>query len=191
MSNREITRARSYHRHWSRGIHIRRVVVFRPAPGDHPANVTVMPQQPSPDQVIANDAFDAYKSANYPKLSRGEAFERFAISQVALRRFNLSPSEVATGIVGDTNDGGIDGFFIFLNGQEFVEAGSIRFTNRKNALAGLQRGVRLDMRNRACRGRPQLGHECDPEDSERSRSDPHSQPYGCFPSRLSMQRRGG
>ena len=111
---------------------------------DDAANVTVMSQS-TPDQIIANDAFDAYKAANYPKLSRGEAFERFAISEVALRHLNLSPSEVESGIVGDTDDGGIDGFFIFLNGQEIVEASSVRLTNRKNALEGLQRGVKLDI----------------------------------------------
>jgi hypothetical protein len=104
-----------------------------------------MPHEPSPDQVIASDAFTAFQTANFPRLSRGEAFERFAIGEVALRTYNLGPSEIDAGVVGARDDGGIDAIYIFLNGQELVEADSIRVTNRKNALSGLQQGVILDV----------------------------------------------
>jgi AIPR protein len=100
---------------------------------------------PTPDQVIAKDAFAAFKSANYPKLSDGDAFERFAMSQIALRRFGLSVADINSGLVGASNDGGIDGFYVFLNGQELVKSDSVRLSRRQKALDGLQRGLTLDV----------------------------------------------
>lgn len=104
-----------------------------------------MAQALSPDQVIASDAFHDYQAKNLPGMSRGPAFERFTVNQVALRRQELGLSDIESGICGDKNDGGIDGFYIFLNGQELVQTDSKRVTNRKNALDGLQRGVAIDI----------------------------------------------
>ncbi len=99
----------------------------------------------TPDQVIAKDASAEYKRTNYPKLSDDEAFERFAVSQVALRRQNLDPSEVESGLVGARDDGGLDGFYIFLNGQELIDSDSARLTRRRDALSGLQFGLTIDV----------------------------------------------
>jgi len=99
----------------------------------------------TPDQIIARDNFAAYKQANYPTLSEDDAFERFAVSQIALRRHTIDSSEIESGLVGAQSDGGIDGFYIFVNGQELIESDSIRLTRRKNALDGLQLGLTLDV----------------------------------------------
>lgn len=99
----------------------------------------------TPDQVIAHDSFVAYKSANYPSLSDDDAFERFAVSEIALRRSKLGAAAVENGLVGAKDDGGIDGFYVFLNGQELVEPDSIRLTRRKNALDGLQPGLTVEV----------------------------------------------
>ena len=99
----------------------------------------------TPDQTIAKDAFTAYNKANYPKLSAPEAFERFAMHEVALREYSLSAAQTESGLVGATNDGGIDGFFVFLNGQELVEADSVRVSRRQKALDGLQAGLTIDI----------------------------------------------
>ena len=99
----------------------------------------------TPDQTIATDAAAAYKLENYPTLSDDDAFERFAMSQVALRRQNLDPSAIETGLVGAQNDGGIDGFYIFLNGQELIDSDSARLTRRRDALSGLQFGLTIDV----------------------------------------------
>lgn len=69
-----------------------------------------MAQALSPDQVIASDAFHDYQAKNLPGMSRGPAFERFTVGQVALRRQELGLSDIESGICGDKNDGGIDGF---------------------------------------------------------------------------------
>ena len=99
---------------------------------------------PTPDQAIAKDAFDHFKHQNYPKESDAIAFEYFA-GGLATKRYGLSGSEVKGGVVGTKDDGGIDAFYIFLNGRELVKYDSIRLTNRKTALDGLQTGVALDV----------------------------------------------
>lgn len=98
----------------------------------------------SPDQIIARDNFAQFKASNYSKLSDDEAFERFSIS-LLLRQYGASPADVEKGLVSGTDDGGIDGFYLFLNRRELVESDSVRLTNRKNALHGLQTGVVLDV----------------------------------------------
>ncbi|GEO90698.1 AIPR family protein [Kocuria flava] len=98
----------------------------------------------SPDQVIAKDNFTQYKAANYAKLSDDEAFERFTMS-LLLKQYGAGPADIEQGLVSGTDDGGIDGFYVFLNGREPVGSDSIRLTNRRNALEGLQTGVTLDV----------------------------------------------
>ncbi|WP_221281314.1 AIPR family protein [Prescottella equi] len=98
----------------------------------------------SPDQVIAINNFTDFKAVNYPKLSDDEAFERFA-SGLLLKQYGASPADIERGLVSGTEDGGIDGIYLFLNRRELVESDSVRLTNRKNALSGLQTGVSLDV----------------------------------------------
>jgi hypothetical protein len=48
-------------------------------------------------------------------LDRGEAFELFAFEQI-LKSFDLTRDEIDSGWVDGKNDGGIDGFYTFING---------------------------------------------------------------------------
>ncbi|NYF12990.1 hypothetical protein HDC34_001284 [Pseudoclavibacter sp. JAI123] len=98
----------------------------------------------SPDQVIAKDSFSQFKAANYPKLSDDDGFERFTIS-LLLKHYGPSPADLERGLVSASDDGGIDGFYLFLNRRELVESDSPRLTNRKSALDGLQAGLSLDV----------------------------------------------
>lgn len=98
----------------------------------------------TPDQAIARDNFNNYKAVNYPKLTDDEAFERFA-TDLATRAYGLSATQVVAGLVGGTNDGGIDGLYVFLNGRELVTPASVRLTNRQAALVGVHNGVTLDV----------------------------------------------
>jgi hypothetical protein len=53
-------------------------------------------------------------------LKPDEYFELFAAQQtLKLRRFNLDPTEIESGIVAGGNDGGVDGFYLFVN-RKFV-----------------------------------------------------------------------
>lgn len=98
----------------------------------------------SPDQTIARDAFLQFKKTHYPKLSDDDAFERFAAS-LLLKQHGATVAEIEQGLVSGTNDGGIDGFYLFLNRQEAVDTSSVRLTRRHNALKGLQIGASLDV----------------------------------------------
>ncbi|MEU3472313.1 AIPR family protein [Rhodococcus sp. NPDC006774] len=98
----------------------------------------------SPDQVIAIGNFTEFKANNYPKLSDGDAFERFA-SSLLLRQYGADHADIERGLVSGSNDGGIDGIFLFLNRRELVDADSIRLTRRRNSLNGLQTGMSLDV----------------------------------------------
>jgi len=55
-----------------------------------------------------------FGESTYP--TENAFFEFFAASQV-LKNYNLSGEEVENGIVGDGNDGGCDGLYVFLNGE--------------------------------------------------------------------------
>lgn len=98
----------------------------------------------TPDQVIVEDNFKQFKLANYPTLSDDDAFERFVMS-ILLKRYEITPADIERGLVSGTDDGGIDGFYLVLNGRELVETDSIRVSRRKNRIRGLAPGLTLDV----------------------------------------------
>ncbi|MDR2973701.1 MAG: AIPR family protein [Propionibacteriaceae bacterium] len=98
----------------------------------------------TPDQAIAKSNFDDYMVLNYPKLSKDDAFERFTMD-LALRTAGATPAEIEDGVVSAATDGGIDGFYIVLNGREFVSVNSTRLGRGKDPLSGLNKGVSLDL----------------------------------------------
>lgn len=98
----------------------------------------------SPDQEVAQDAFDRFHQENYPKLSKDVAFEYYA-THLVTKSEGLGAEAIRSSIVGDTNDGGIDAFLILLNKTELVDSNSRRLTQRKGSLDGLQKGVPLDV----------------------------------------------
>jgi hypothetical protein len=55
-----------------------------------------------------------------PGWKADEYFELFAAQQtLKLRRFNLDPTEIESGVVGGGGDAGVDGFYVFVN-KKFV-----------------------------------------------------------------------
>ncbi len=71
------------------------------------------------DKVL--EELQAQRSAPLPD---DEAFELFACEQV-LRDLDISPEEVSRGVVGGSNDGGIDGIYVFLGEQLLAEDSAI------------------------------------------------------------------
>lgn len=65
--------------------------------------------------------------------NRGREFETFAISEI-LKSFDLTEKELENGIVDGKNDGGIDGFYIFLNGIPIVDISEFRWPKRNVSL---------------------------------------------------------
>lgn len=69
------------------------------------------------DIVLINSIVDERCSSPNPSAQeRGEVFERFATEQI-LKESDLSDEEISAGIVDGKDDGGIDSFYIFVNGN--------------------------------------------------------------------------
>ena len=65
------------------------------------------------DVILLDGILDERKASE--TLDRGELFELFAFEQI-LKSFDLTREEIEVGWVDGENDGGIDGFFTFING---------------------------------------------------------------------------
>lgn len=59
--------------------------------------------------------FDQFIADEYPSMPPDDVFERFAVTQLR-KPGELSGPELEAGIVDGTKDGGIDAFYVFLNG---------------------------------------------------------------------------
>ena len=70
------------------------------------------------DGIIAQRVSDAVPSAD-----KGEAFEYFSFEQI-LKNYDLSEEEFDFGWVDGSHDGGIDGFYIFVNGHLVSDVGN-------------------------------------------------------------------
>ena len=58
--------------------------------------------------------FEGFRKDRYPEASASAAFERFAVRQI-LKDADLSDDEIESGILGDTNDGGVEAMYFFVN----------------------------------------------------------------------------
>ena len=67
--------------------------------------------------IILEEILKQYKeTATDSSTNDDENFERFAAEQL-LKDENLDEDEIISGLIGDSNDNGIDGFYIFLDGE--------------------------------------------------------------------------
>lgn len=72
------------------------------------------------NQKLLNDCIRLDLSENENFTNVNDFFEFFASSMV-LKDFDLSDDEIFNGVTGQGNDGGIDGFFLFVNGELVTE----------------------------------------------------------------------
>ncbi len=72
------------------------------------------------DKVLLDGILDDRIEVKLPSARRGEAFEYLVFEQI-LKDADLSRDEIDSGSVDGRNDGGIDGFFIFVNGHLLSE----------------------------------------------------------------------
>jgi hypothetical protein len=69
---------------------------------------------------VLKNVIEKSRQQDKPGWKPDEYFELFAAQQtLKLRRFNLDPTEIESGIVGGGGDGGVDGFYLFVN-RKFV-----------------------------------------------------------------------
>ena len=73
------------------------------------------------DMFILDRLLDEYTT--YPDLPEDDQFELFAFERL-LKDYDLSSEELQFGKVGGGSDGGIDGFFTFVNGELINEVPS-------------------------------------------------------------------
>lgn len=67
--------------------------------------------------IILEEILRQYKKVTINNsLNDDESFEYFAAEQL-LKDENLDEDEISSGLIGDANDNGIDGFYIFLDGE--------------------------------------------------------------------------
>jgi len=67
------------------------------------------------DVILLDGIIDQRVADNYPSDQRGEVFELFALEEV-LKDYDLSAEELESGWIDGRADGGLDGFYIFING---------------------------------------------------------------------------
>jgi len=70
----------------------------------------------SNDRIILDEILEQSRKARAPKHSPAAFLELFASEQV-LKDYDLSADEIESGLIGDGGDGGIDGFYLFANGE--------------------------------------------------------------------------
>jgi hypothetical protein len=70
----------------------------------------------SNDRIILDQVLDQQRSQRAPHMSPHEFFEVFVAEQV-LKDYDLSDEEIASGVVGNGGDGGVDGIYVFANGE--------------------------------------------------------------------------
>jgi hypothetical protein len=73
------------------------------------------------DVVLLDGILEQRKEAGVPSSDIGEVFELFAFEEL-LKDFDLTTDELQSGWLDGRDDGGIDGFYIFVNGHLLEDA---------------------------------------------------------------------
>ncbi|EKO39501.1 MAG: AIPR protein [Solidesulfovibrio magneticus str. Maddingley MBC34] len=68
------------------------------------------------DQIILDKIVEEQRKSRFASASKSDFFEIYVAEQV-LKDFDLSDEELESGLVGNGGDGGIDGIYIFANGD--------------------------------------------------------------------------
>lgn len=75
------------------------------------------------DSILVDGIIAERMSKGVPSADKGEAFEYFCLEQI-LKNYDLSEEEFDVGWVDGSLDGGIDGFYSFVNGHLVSDIGS-------------------------------------------------------------------
>jgi AIPR protein len=75
-----------------------------------------MASSSSNDQILIENLVEQRRAEIAPELKSTDFFEFFVVDEL-LRKYDLSIDELREGLVGGGNDGGIDGFYFFINGR--------------------------------------------------------------------------
>jgi hypothetical protein len=85
------------------------------------------------DKILIDGIIDDRIDIKLPSNKRDEAFEYFSFEQI-LKDYDLSSDDLKTGSVDGRNDGGIDGFFIMVNGHYLSDPISFKWPKTGSVL---------------------------------------------------------
>ena len=85
------------------------------------------------DVVLIDSILDQRATELLPSSDLGEVFEYFALEQV-MKDFDLSKDELEFGWIDGSNDGGIDAFFVLLNGLLVQDTGTFAWPKTRAQL---------------------------------------------------------
>jgi hypothetical protein len=85
------------------------------------------------DKILIDGIIDDRIEIKLPSIKRDEAFEYFAIEQ-DLKDYDLSRDEIIAGNIDGRNDGGIDGFYIIVNGHLLSDPESFQWPKAGSVL---------------------------------------------------------
>lgn len=85
------------------------------------------------DTVLLDGIIDDRVEENNPSKNRGEVFEYLSFEQI-LKEYDLSLDDINYGWVDGKDDGGIDGFFIFVNGHLLQDLGDFSWPKTSSEL---------------------------------------------------------
>lgn len=94
------------------------------------------------DRVLINAMIEEQRNARTVPLSFDATFERFA-AEHALHGYGLSEEEIEAGVIGGSDDGGIDGVYVFLGGRLLHEDSEI--FSPQFAATGVEAGSQLTL----------------------------------------------
>ncbi len=83
------------------------------------------------DVIILNSVLEQKRKQIAQEMSEDEFFENFVFDQ-AMKEFDLSDEELQSGNTDGTNDGGVDGFFMFINGDLIADETDVSSRYKKN-----------------------------------------------------------
>lgn len=104
---------------------------------------------PTNDPVLVKQLLEQRKADLDPEASDSDFFELF-VAEELLKDHGLSYDELASGLVGGSNDGGIDGLWFFANGELVQE---------DSDLSSLKRNVDLELIIMQAKRSPGFGEE--------------------------------
>lgn len=82
------------------------------------------------DIVIIDHIIKERVEQRIPSMDKGEVYEYLANEQI-LKDFDLSKEEIMSGIIDGKDDGGIDSFYIFVNGNLLSDASDFLWPKRQ------------------------------------------------------------
>ena len=86
------------------------------------------------DKILIDGIIDEKIETNIiTSKKRDEVFEYFVYEQL-LKDYDLSIEEIFSGSVDGRNDGGIDGFFIFINGHLLIDVNNFTWPKSSSEL---------------------------------------------------------